>query len=320
MSKVSEERELIKKYFYSNELSDLEMKKGLNDQFSYINTFLKYRHKSEESQIKRKIKNLSTINILYSVYISYKNIDKSFIKKLEKIRNELSTRSDLFEAVIDFLENNEIIYDDLYFWHPGLKYSDVFSLIYDLIPNIVEEYKIYLVNNLILGLEPKTRILEVFKNRLNKSLDDFDIINKDLVLFKVFQDLYSNHENEDFALGIKRKEIATRKSIRRPHKNLTFNVLKFYKIVTAYFWKENDLEEENCEEVLNMIGGVDLKRDYNKDIELVLCPSLSLIEIEIKGKKINVKMAVLNDLIVQNNRSKNFWMLNGVINKNWEFL
>ena len=69
-----------------------------------------------------------------------------------------------------------------------------------------------------------------------------------------------------------------------------------------------------------MIGGVDLKRDYNKDIELVLYPSLSLIEIEIKGKKINVKMAVLNDLIVQNNRSKNFWMLNGVINKNWEFL
>jgi hypothetical protein len=323
MSKVSDDRNFIKSCISENgDIVSIEMKKkSCEEDFSYLNTFLKYRPKTEESGIRRKIRNLSTINILYSVYFAFKKLDKSFIKKIEKIKDELSSRNDIFISVLEFIENNEIIYDDLYFWHPGIKYSDVFSLIVEVVPNIVDLYKNYLVESYILGMNPRIRILDVLKNRFNKNLGDFDVIHKDLVLFKLNTENNTSTEYEEISnVGIKRKEKGLMKCKKRIQKDSEKNIKKNYKIVTAYFWKADDEEEEVCDEALNLIGGVDLVKKYTEDVELVLCPSLSYINLTINGKNLTVKMYSLNDLLTKNDRSKTFWIDSGVINESWEYL
>ncbi|WUR03923.1 uncharacterized protein VNE69_06236 [Vairimorpha necatrix] len=311
MTQVSKDREFLRKFSYTEK----EMKKNLNDKFSYIETFIKHKPKIQESRLKRKIRNLSTINILYSVYLSFKKIDKDFINKIEKIKTELEKREDLFPSVLDFLDNNEIIYDDLYFWHPGLKFTDIFALIIHLLPNIVNDYKKYLIRQLILGLEPKTGILNIFKKRLSKNMGDFEVIKKDLLIFKIYQDSSFCAEYEEInSVGIKRKEIS------KNSKKKIFKKEKIFKIVTSAYWKDEEKEEENCEEIINMIGGVEINKNYSKDIELVLCPSLSFVDVEIQGKNIVVEMNVLNDLITKNERSKEYWISEGIINEKWEFI
>lgn len=322
MSKVSDDRNFIKNCISENgEMFFGEMKKNTcEEDFSYMNTFLKYRPKTEDSGIRRKIRNLSTINILYSVYFAFKKLDKNFIKKIEKIKEELSSRNDIFVSVLEFMENTEIVYDDLYFWHPGLKYSDVFSLIVEIVPNIVDLYKNYLVESYILGTNPCIRILDVLKNRFNKNLGDFDVIHKDLILFKLNTDTNTSTDYEEIScIGIKRKEKGIMKCKKRIQKDLT-NIKKSYKIVTAYFWKDCDEEEETCDESLDLIGGIDLVKKYTDDVDLVLCPSLSYVNLTINGKNLTVKMYSLNDLLTRNDRSKMFWMNNGVINEFWEYL
>lgn len=323
MSKVSDDRDFIKKYISENEevLSTEMKKKSCEDDFSYINTFLKYRPKTEESGIRRKIRNLSTINILYSVYFAFRKLDKKFIKKIEKIKDELSGRNDIFVSVLEFMENSDIVYDDLYFWHPGLKYSDVFSLIVDIIPNIVDLYKNYLVESYILGINPRIRILDVLKNRFNKNLGDFDVIHQDLVLFKLNTENNTSTEYEEiFNVGIKRKEKGIMKCKKRIQKDLEKIISKNFRIVTAYFWKNGDEEEECCDEAFNLIGGVELVKKYSEDVDLVLCPSLSYINLTINGKKLTVKMYSFNDLLTKNDRSKAFWINNEVVNEYWEYI
>lgn len=321
MSKVSDDRNLLKKCILENEnlIVDDMKKKSKEDNFSYINTFLKYRPKTEESTIKRKIRNLSTINILYSVYFAYKNLDKNFIKKIEKIKDELSNRSDIFISVLEFTENSEIVYDDLYFWHPGLKYSDVFSLIIEIIPNILDLYKNYLVESYILGTNTRLRILDVLKQRFNKNLGEFDVIHKDLTLFKLNNDYNEITEYEEISnIGTKRKEIGFLPCKKRIQKDK--KIKRFYKIVTSSFWKFNDEEEEFCGEVCKLIGDVDLIKKYDENIDLVLCPSLSYVNLTINGNNLTVKMFILNDLMTKNERSKIYWIEKKVINENWEFL
>lgn len=283
MSQVEKDRKSLKEYQMSKQ-----------NKFSYIDTFLKYKCKTQESSvIKKKVGSLSTINILFSVHEGFKKINKDFYKKLESIRKILAGREDLASSLIELIERIDVVYDDLYSWYPGMKYSDPWSYFVELVPNIIHEYKSYYTRTLLLRDKPKEKILEVLRNRMSKSLADFDVINKDMFLFNLDQE-----ESE----------------VKRVKKDGEI----FTNIVSRNYWSDEDVSID--ESTLMRLGISKKKVKYNEDIHLELNNSLSIIEVEINCKVFRLSLVEFNDLLTQNNRSKKVLMNLKIIDDYWNVI
>ncbi|KAF9756186.1 hypothetical protein NGRA_3280 [Nosema granulosis] len=262
MSQVEEDRKTLREY---------KINKNENN-ISYIGTFLKYKT-NESTVIKKKISSLSTINILFSVHEGFKKINKDFYKKLDSIKKVLIVREDLTSSLIELIERIDVVYDDLYTWYPGLKYSDPWSFFIELVPNIIYDYKNYYTRSLLVGEKPKEKILDVLRNRMSKSLIDFDIINKDMFIFNM-------KDNSE----VKRS------------KKLVKN------IVSENYWTEDDKNIENG--TLDLIGVSTRCIKYNKDIVLEINNNLTIIELEINSKLFRLSLVEFNDLLNNIERSK----------------
>ncbi|KAF9750349.1 hypothetical protein NGRA_3445, partial [Nosema granulosis] len=107
------------------------------------------------------------------------------LETLYSIKKVLIVREDLTSSLIELIERIDVVYDDLYTWYPGLKDSDPCSFFIELVPNIIYKYKNYYTRSLLVGDNPKEKILDVLRNRMSKSLIDFDIIIKDMFIFNM---------------------------------------------------------------------------------------------------------------------------------------
>ncbi|EOB14789.1 hypothetical protein NBO_15g0002 [Nosema bombycis CQ1] len=169
-------------------------------------------------------------------------------------------RDDLTYSLIELIERIDVIYDDLYSWYPGIKYSDPWSYFVELIPDIVQEYKNYYIRALLARDKPKDKILEVLKTRMCKGLGDFDVINRDMFMFNLDQD-----ESE-----VKR--------LKKPGK-----VIK--NIISKTYWNEED-SFNISQHTFNIIGAPHEKIKYSEDINLELNLGLSMIEIEVNACRV----------------------------------
>ncbi|UYI26558.1 hypothetical protein J0A71_02g03870 [Encephalitozoon cuniculi] len=230
-----------------------------------------------------KIRNMSTRNILFAVSESFRNINKKIIKKLGRIKEELSRREDLFECIVDHVESMDRIEDELFSWYPGLKTSDILSFFLELMPDFLEAYKKYFVRSLVLQQPPKKKILKALRDRLHKNLQCFDIIERDLELF------------EEFSSAI----------------------LPGGRIITSSYWCE---DEDRCEDALKFFPQLEDRMALTPDVCIELFHPLSHAEIQINGRDIAVSFVQLNDLLTRNSRSIGFWMKEGIVDKDWRYL
>lgn len=171
--------------------------------------------------------------------------------------------------------------DDLYCWYPGLKYSDSFSFILSIYPDLFHDYKKYYTSSLILLEKPKTRVMEVLREKSSKNMEAFDIISIDLDIFR-----------QQYEGG----RIVSR-------------------IITASYWSEE--EDIKCDKVVEYFGLNTVIQLENKNIEAEICCRLSYVEIEIDGENLKVPFFRFEDLLNSAPRSVEFWRNLGVDKTEW---
>jgi hypothetical protein len=290
MEGIERDRGIIKamKRFRNENINAAYAESLRNKRISYVPNLIRLSSNTASSRREGtsyktlKIKNMSTRNILYALSESFKNINTRTIKKLEQIKEELRTRGDLFTAILEHIESVEALEDDLYSWYPGLKTSDIFSFFLELVPDLLELYKSYYIESVILLRPPKVRLLDIFKDRLGKNMQCFDVIEKDQAIFK----------------------------------NLASKLPRQGLILTSSYWTE----EEACDEVAKLMPEVQERVRLNKDVSAEISHSLSYAEVIVNGRELVVPFTRLNDLMTKNDRSLEFWMKTGVVNEKWEEL
>lgn len=238
--------------------------------------------KGISGSIRLKMRGMSTRNILFAVDESFRNVDKKTIRRLERIKDELVRREDLFASILEHMETVEIMEDDFFSWYPGFKTCDIFGFFLELVPNLLDVYKEYFITTLILQRLPKRKILDVFRSRLSRNMQCFDVIERDLDLFD----------------------------------EVSRNALDGGRIITPSYWSSG---EDRCEEVMKFFPHIKERACLTPDIYVELFHPLSYAEISINNKEMVVSFVQLNDLLTKNDRSLEFWMQAGVVDKDWRY-
>ena len=234
----------------------------------------------KDNKVPFKYEKLSTTNLLIFLEESFNNSVKSVLKKLDKIEKILLKRTDLFFSVLKYLENKQIR-DDLFYWSPGYKVSNIFSFIVILIPNFPKIYKEYYVKNLICN-RVFINVIHFLKERFPEEYETFTLINYDLNVFKdcISPNLWFEPTNE----------------------------LEYFEKTTS-----------NSENILSVFG-ISKVIEISEDLEGYLAPLVSYFEFEIYGKVFLVNLLNFNGLINKNEKYKDWWILNGLTLEEWECL
>ncbi|UTX44177.1 MO25 protein [Encephalitozoon hellem] len=291
MEEIERDREIVRRMKkFDKESMEAACKESLkNKRISYVPNLVAMgisepmRRNTRPGVLSLKIRGMSTRNILFAVSESFRNINKKIVRKLERIKEELSRRNDLFECIVDHIESMDVIEDELFSWYPGLKTSDILSFFLDLMPDLLEKYKRYFVKSLVLQQPPKRKILKALRDRLHKNLQCFDIIERDLELFE----------------------------------ELSKSISLEGRIITSSYWCE---DEDRCEDALRLFPQLKDRICLSPDVCIELFHPLSHAEIQINGRDLVVSFVQLNDLLTRNARSLDFWMKEGIVDGNWEYL
>lgn len=292
MEEIERDREIVKRMKrIDKETMEMGCVESLkNKRISYVPNLVAMSRAMEpvarqgaDGVMSLKIRSMSTRNILFAVSESFRNVNKKIVKKLGRIKEELAGREDLFECMVDHVESMERVEDDLFSWYPGLKICDTLSFFLELLPGLLEEYKRYFVRSLVLEQPPKKKILKALRERLNKNLQSFDVIEGDLALFEEYSGCIPQHG----------------------------------RIVTSSYWCDDD---ERCDEALRFFPHLSDRVCLTSDIYIELFHPLSHAEVQINGRDVTASFVQLNDLLTRNCRSLEFWMRAGVVDKDWEYL
>lgn len=289
MEGIERDREIVRgmKKFDRDSMDAAYLESLKEKKITYIPNLLAASKSTSLRNVSRtmslKIKGMSTRNILFAVSESFRNINKKTIKRLERIKEELSGREDLFDSILDHMETIDLLEDDFFSWYPGLKTCDIFSFFLELIPDLLCVYKKYFVECLVLHKSPRRKILNVFRDRMSKNLQCFDVIERDLTLFE---------------------EISREK-------------LGGGRVITSSYWTDNT---EKCEEALRFFPQIDGNVKLNSNICVELFHPLSYAEISVNNKDLVVSFVQLNDLLTRNDRSLEFWMQAGIVDEDWEYM
>lgn len=146
--------------------------------FSYIP--LLQAQKTAKTRV--KLSKLSTLNILIYLEEGFQKNDKHMLNNIERIKKEMLQRSDLFEAVLEYLENKKVR-DDLFYWTPGYRISNIFCFIVEIVPNFIQLYKEYYIEKIVCKREFYDASNFV-KERFSNDYEQFNLISMDLSMFR----------------------------------------------------------------------------------------------------------------------------------------
>ncbi|EED44668.1 hypothetical protein EBI_27482 [Enterocytozoon bieneusi H348] len=197
-----------------------------------------------------KLSELQTIDILY-LCEKKNNFSKSMISLLK-------TKDDLFISALQFL-SKKTIYNELYYWKPQRKITNIFTFIQHLIPNFCILYKIYLNRSFAIGL-PYINILHFIKEKYSISeYEEVDSLLNDIFKFKNRYITYPNWvENTTVDLESK-----------------TWNLYDYFILPEGHYTISN----------VNQIFKVPRVKRITKDIKTEIIPKLSYIEFICNNKK-----------------------------------
>ncbi|ELA41540.1 uncharacterized protein VICG_01404 [Vittaforma corneae ATCC 50505] len=194
--------------------------------FSYIPLL----QAQKTAKTKVKLSKLSTLNILIYLEEGFQKSDKHMLSNIERIKREVSQRTDLFEAVLKYLENKKVR-DDLFYWTPGYKISNIFCFIMDIIPNFIPLYKEYYIEKIVCKREFYDASNFV-KERFSNDYEQFNLINMDLSMFRncISTHIWT-HEN----VGLDQSEIQALEKLNIPYFVNFTDDLEAYIVVTTSF-------------------------------------------------------------------------------------
>lgn len=143
-------------------------------------SYLPYLFKLPKQSI--KLSKMSTLNILCYAEECFQNTDKQFLKSINKIIAELTKRSDIFQSTLIFLQNKRVK-DDLYYWIPGHKISNIFCFLVEANPNFIKNYKQYYIEMLVTNRKYYDAH-QFIQQKYPQEFQQFVLMEKDLTLFQ----------------------------------------------------------------------------------------------------------------------------------------
>lgn len=146
--------------------------------FSYI----PFLQQSKTTGNRVKLSKLTTLNTLIYLEEGFRKGDKYMLNNIEKIKKDMIQRADLFEAVLKYLENKEVR-DDLFYWTPGYKISNIFCFIVEILPNFVQLYKEYYIEKIVCKLNFYDAS-KFIKERFRNEYEQFNLMGLDLTMFE----------------------------------------------------------------------------------------------------------------------------------------
>jgi len=159
---------------------DREMLKN-NTQNSPDFSYIPLLQSKPSTRARVKLSKLSTLNILVYLEEGFQKSDKHMLNNIERIKREVARREDLFEAILNYLENKKVR-DNLFYWTPGYKISNIFCFIVDLLPNFVGLYKEYYIERVV--CRKKLCDASTFvKERFSADYEQFNLMSIDLSMF-----------------------------------------------------------------------------------------------------------------------------------------
>lgn len=171
-----------------------------NEGFSYIPLLTSKRVVKNRVKLSR----LSTLNILVYLEEGFQKSDKHMLNNMERIKKEILQRSDLFVAVLNYLENKKVR-DNLFSWTPGYNISNIFCFIVDLMPNFVKLYKEYYIERVVCK-KPLCDVSTFIKERFSVEYEQFNLMATDLLMF---DSCISAHIWTDEQICLSQKRLAT---------------------------------------------------------------------------------------------------------------
>lgn len=169
-----------------------------NKQFSYLK-YLKSREK-ESLNLNKTLKMYNTLEILYFLEDGFIMGNKKILKNIGEFRIEISKRADLFESILQFLDDKKIG-SKLHFWLPGHDINNIFMFLVEIMPDFVERYKNYIIKPVIIGQKYKN-CFEFIKKIFNKDYSTIKIMKDDLDIFDKCLSLnYWPHANIKYTKG-----------------------------------------------------------------------------------------------------------------------
>lgn len=168
-------------------------------QFSYIPFLISPKNK----EIKVKLSKISSLNILIYLEECFQNGKKNIIKEIDKIKRELTSREDLFISVLKYLENKRVR-DDMFYWTPGYKVTNIFCFIVDLIPDFIRQYKEYCIEKVVCGTQFYD-VTNFIKERYPDDYLNFNLMRMDLSMFQSC--ISAGLWGADLEIGEKRRKL-----------------------------------------------------------------------------------------------------------------
>lgn len=257
--KIEEDRENLRKRQTGNIQEQQE--------FSYLLFFASNKALTPRLNLAK----LSTINLLVFLEESFKTGDKYIMRNLDKIKRGMTERKDLFLSTLKYLENKKIR-DEMFYWTPGYKISNIFSFIVELIPDFIVQYKEYYIKHVVCKKE-YYNALHFIKERFSSEYENFKLIERDLLLF--------NH------------------------------------CISSQVWLDENsvrIVSRKCTDFLNILETYDIC----EDLEAILAPSASFIEVTVFGKLYAVSICNFDGLLNKNLEVKEWWIKNGMTEEEWE--
>jgi len=244
-----------------------------------------------------KLSKLSSINALYYAEESFKNGDKFFLKHIDKIRRELMGRPDIFESSLIFLQNKKIK-DDLFYWIPGHKISNIFCFIAEINPNFIELYKSYYVRMIATGRMYYDALLFI-KQRFQQEYHQFHLMSMDLEIFSRYENTAYSHPQVilnaeaynilwpkdnvfsfSFLPGI---ELVNNSNIRDEAENVSKSLFITSSVISPLIWTGEETEgSDKCREILKILG-IQETVEISEDLDGILVPKASFVDITVNG-------------------------------------
>eukprot|EP00866_Antonospora_locustae_P000430 jgi/Antlo1/430/1760 len=219
-------------------------------------------------------------------------VPQRFQREIEEMGSCLKARDDLFQTFLVFIENKRIK-DDLYYWHPGIKYTNIYSFVCDLLGDVSSLFLLHITKSLIVDSTVPWSLVEMLEARLSPSvLSQISVMAKDIEIFK--------DETED----------------RAPESNLPFSEsTEFRRVIVSHaYWTETKCRPFNLFKI---------EQPSHKDRWYFPCSCLSMVEVEFVGKDkvvVLVTLKVFEDLLLKREESKSYWIRLGVIDKDWRYV
>lgn len=215
-----------------------------------------------------------------------------FQREIEEIGNCLKARDDLFQTFLIFIENKRVK-DDLYYWHPGIKYTNIYSFVCDLLGDVSSLFLLHITKSLIVDSTVPWSLMEMLESRLSPSvLSQISVMAKDVEIFK------------DETGG------------RTPKSNLPLSESTVFRrmIVSHAYWTDT---------VCRPFSFFEVEQPSHKDRRYFPCSCLSMVEVEFVGKEkvvVLVTLKVFEDLLLKREESKLYWVRLGIVDKDWRFV